>query len=285
MDRKLHQRPRPISYGMNYIFFGTPDVASLTLGRLVAAGLRPAAVVTNPDARKGRGHVLTPSPTKVLAESLSIPVLTPEKLDDQFQKEVGACGADLAIVVAYGKILPESLINSFPKGVLNIHYSLLPRWRGASPVESALLHGDETTGVSIQKMVKRLDAGDVIAAREIEILPDDTTATLRPKLIELGADLLMETLPKYVEGGMVPVPQDESLVTYAPKFSKADGELDLTADPLANWRKYRAFAVWPGTYFFKDDKRYKIASASYQDGQFMVERVIPEGGKEIEYRT
>ncbi len=270
---------------MNYIFFGTPDVASETLERLTAAGLRPAAVVTNPDAPKGRGHVMTPSSTKVLAESLGIPVLTPEKLDDEFQKEVGAYGADLAVVVAYGKILPESLIDSFPKGVLNIHYSLLPRWRGASPVESALLHGDAKTGVSIQKMVKRLDAGDVVAAREMEILPDDTTATLRPRLIELGAELLLETLPKYIEGGIVPIPQDESLVTHAPKFSKAEGELDLSADSLSNWRKYQAFAVSPGTYFFKDGKRYKITKASYQDGRFLIERVVPEGGKEIEYHN
>lgn len=273
-----------ITHDMKFIFFGTPEVASETLERLTAAGLRPAAVVTNPDARKGRGHVLTPSPTKVLAEAFDIPVLMPEKLDDEFQKEVGAYGADLAIVVAYGKILPESLINSFPKGILNIHYSLLPRWRGASPVESALLNGDAKTGVSIQKMVKELDAGDVIASRELPILPDDTTATLRPRLIVLGADLLVETLPKYVSGEVRPIPQDASLVTYAPKFSKADGELDLSADPEMNWNKYRAYAVWPGTYFFENGKRIKIKRARFENGRFIVERVVPEGGKEVDYR-
>ncbi len=269
---------------MKYVFFGTPEVASETLRRLEAAGLRPAAVVTNPDAPKGRGHVVTPSPVKVYAESLGMPVLTPERLDDEFMKEVGALNIDLAIVVAYGKILPEALINAFPQGVLNIHYSLLPRWRGASPVESAFLHGDDKTGVTIQKMVRKLDAGAVVAAREMEILSNDTTATLRPRLIALGADLLLEVLPKYMNSEITPVEQDELQVTHAPKFKKEDGEIDPAGDPLLNWRRYRAFAIWPGTYFFKDGKRHKITRASFQDGRFIIERVVPEGGRETDHR-
>jgi methionyl-tRNA formyltransferase len=272
------------SKSLKFIFFGTPDVAKETLERLVAAGLCPDVVVTNPDAPKGRGHVLTPSPVKSYAESLGLPVLTPPHLDDELIKEISVQGFDLAIVVAYGKILPESLINSFPKGVLNIHYSLLPRWRGASPVESALLNGDEKTGVSIQQMVKKLDAGNVIAVKEVDIAPEDTTASLRPRLITLGADLLIETLPKYLNGEVTPVPQDESQVTAAPKFKKEDGLINPNGDDLLNWRKYRAFAVWPGTYFFKDEKRYKITSAVYHDGKFITKRVIPEGGKEIDYQ-
>jgi methionyl-tRNA formyltransferase len=268
---------------MKFIFFGTPEVARQTLLKLVASGLRPEAVVTNPDAPKGRGHVLTPSPVRSYAESLGVPVLTPESLTSEVEAEISAIGADLAIVVAYGKILPESLINSFPKGVLNIHYSLLPRWRGASPVESALLQGDQTTGVVVQKMVKKLDAGDIVSVRQIDIAEEDTTATLRPRLIELGADLLIETLPQYLNGEINPMPQDESRVTHAPKFKKEDGLIDLEGDALLNWRKYRAFAVWPGTYFFKGDKRHKIISAIYREGRFIPLRVIPEGGKEIDH--
>lgn len=268
---------------MKYIYFGTPDVAKETLEFLVAAGLRPEVVVTNPDAPFGRGQVLTPSPVKTLSESLSLPVMTPEKLDDNFIKEVEAIGADLAIVVAYGKILPESLISIFPKGVLNVHYSLLPRWRGASPVESALLNGDSETGVSIQRMVKKMDAGDVVAAARELILPEDTTATLRPRLIKLGAELLIDTLPKYLKGEVTPTVQDESQVTHAPKFAKTDGELKLDGDPLLNWRKYRAFAVSPGTYFFENGKRFKIKSARYENGRFIIERVVPEGGKEMDF--
>ncbi len=269
---------------MKYIFFGTPDVASETLARLVAAGQSPAAVVTNPDAPKGRGHTLCPSPTRELAQSFCIPVLTPDQLDDNFIKEVGAYGADLAIVVAYGKILPEKLITSFPQGVLNIHYSLLPRWRGASPVESSLLHDDSVTGVTIQKMVKKLDAGDVLAMAETPILPEDTTSTLRPRLIELGADLLIETLPKYVAGELTPVPQDESRVTHAAKFTKEDGLLNLADNAHANWLKYRAFVISPGTYFFEKGRRLKIKQARFDGENFIVERVVPEGGKEVDYR-
>lgn len=268
---------------MKYIYFGTPDVAKETLELLVAAGYKPATVVTNPDAPRGRGQVLTPSPVKSLSESLSIPVITPDKLDDEFVKEIEAMGADLAIVVAYGKILPEALINIFPKGVLNVHYSLLPRWRGASPVESALLNGDEITGVSIQKMVRQLDAGDVIATKSEPILAEDTTATLRPRLISLGAELLIDTLPKYMNGEVTGTPQDESLVTHAPKFAKTEGELDLSGDPTTNWRKYRAFAVSPGTYFFENGKRMKIKEARFENGRFIVTRVVPEGGTERDY--
>lgn len=268
---------------MKFIYFGTPDVAKETLEHLVAAGLTPSLVVTNPDAPRGRGQVLTPSAVKTYAESLSLPVLTPEKLDDDFINEVKAIAADLAIVVAYGKILPEALINIFPKGVLNVHYSLLPRWRGASPVESALLNEDDVTGVTIQKMVKKLDAGDIVATVTETILSDDTTATLRPRLIKLGADLLIDTLPKYMTGEVTPVVQDESLVTHAPKFMKTEGELDLSGDATINWRKYQAFAISPGTYFFENGKRMKIKKARFEEGKFIVERVVPEGGTEIDY--
>lgn len=268
---------------MKYIYFGTPDVARETLEHLVMADLRPIAVVTNPDAPKGRGQVMTASPVKEYAESLKIPVLTPEHLNEEFMKELQVFEAELGIVVAYGKILPESLINSFPNGVLNIHYSLLPRWRGASPVESALLHGDKVTGVTIQKMVKKLDAGPILAVSEMEILPEDTTATLRPHLITLGAELLIDTLPKYLAGRIKPYEQNESKVTLAPKFKKEDGELNLEDDAINNWRKYQAYAVWPGTYFFEDGKRMKITQARFEGDRFIVERVIPEGQSERDY--
>ncbi|MCB9818976.1 methionyl-tRNA formyltransferase [Candidatus Nomurabacteria bacterium] len=268
---------------MKFIFFGTPDVAKDTLEYLVEKGLHPLAVVTNPDAPKGRGHIMTPTPVKEYATNQGLPVLTPDSLDEEFMKEVSAVGADLAIVVAYGKILPEALINSFPQGVLNIHYSLLPRWRGAAPVEYALLNNDKETGVTIQKMVKELDAGDIVAQQQITIEENDTTATLRPRLIKLGAELLLETLPRYLTGEIVPTPQEESAVTLAPKLKKEAGELKLDDDSQLNWNKYRAFAVWPGTYFFKDGKRYKVTHASFKDGVFQIEKVIPEGGREVDW--
>lgn len=268
---------------MKYIFFGTPDVAKETLEYLVENGLSPLAVVTNPDAPKGRGHIMTPSPVKEYAVGMGLPVLTPDSLDDEFMKEVSAYGADLAIVVAYGRILPEALIHSFPQGVLNIHYSLLPRWRGAAPVEYALLNDDKETGVTIQKMVKELDAGDIVAVKQMTIEDGDTTLTLRPRLIKLGAELLTETLPRYLSGEIVPTSQEESAVTFAPKLKKVAGEIKLDDDSHTNWNKYRAFAVWPGTYFFKDGKRHKVTRATFRDGVFKVEKVIPEGGRELDF--
>ncbi|MBX2866940.1 methionyl-tRNA formyltransferase [Candidatus Kaiserbacteria bacterium] len=270
----------------NFVFFGTPYVASETLSHLIEAGFTPSLVVTNPDARRGRGMELHPSPVKVLAEEYNIPVLTPEKLDEDTQKEILLGNPEYAIVVAYGKIFPEELINAFPRGVLNVHYSLLPKYRGATPTEAALLHGDAVTGVTVQKMVKELDAGDVIAQREIPIDPLETTLELRPRLITLGAELLVETLPKYLDGSITPIAQDHSKATKCGKFTKSDGLLDLDAPAIENWNKYRAYKEWPGTYFFKGDKRVKITDATLTpNGVFQILKVIPEGKKEVDYAT
>lgn len=267
-----------------FAFFGTPYVARDTLAALIENGLRPAVVVTNPDAPRGRGHAMAPTETKVLAESHGLPVLTPARLDDDAIEAIKSFGADFAIVVAYGKILPLRLIEAFPKGIFNIHYSLLPKYRGASPVEAALLSGDAKTGVTIQKMVYELDAGDIAASAAENILPTDTTATLRPRLVGLGARLLLDIWPAITAGSVALAPQDHSAATFSGKLKKEDGLLDLMGDQAMNWRKYRAFAEWPGTYFFANGKRMKIKRARFENDHFIVERVIPEGGKEIDYR-
>ena len=271
-----------------FIYFGTPYVARDTLTVLVEQGFVPTLVITNPDAPKGRGHVLTPCETKVWALEHDLTVVTPEKLDDTAVAEIKKYACEYALVVAYGKILPESLIGAFPKGVLNVHYSLLPKYRGASPVEAALLHDETVTGVTIQKMVRELDAGDILAQEEMAIGQDETTKELKPRLIEVGAKLLVVTLPRYLMGGITPTPQDRAQATQAPKIKKKEGELDLNAPALENWCKYRAYAESPGTYFFDpptgEGKRYKITKAKYENNSFIVERVIPEGGREIAYR-
>ena len=161
---------------MTFAYFGTPYVARDTLALLVDRGFTPGVVVTSPDALRGRGMQLTPCETKAWALAHGLPVATPEKIDASFIEQVR--GYDYAIVVAYGKILPQALIDAFPKGVLNIHYSLLPKYRGASPVEAALLHGDTVTGVSRQQMVRKLDAGDVLAQREVAIEPAEISPQL-----------------------------------------------------------------------------------------------------------
>lgn len=272
-----------------FLFFGTPYVARDTLAHLLQEGYRPVAVVTSPDAPKGRGLTLTRSETKVLAEQEGIPVYTPEKLTDEVIEELRALAASYAIVVAYGKILPEALIASFPLGVLNVHYSLLPQYRGASPVEAALKHGDTVTGVSIQQMVYELDAGDVLAAQEVAILPEETTKELRPRLVAIGATLLTELLPSFEAGTAVRTPQDPTQATFSKKIRKDMGELSLSGDPIENWNTYRAYAESPGTYFFEEKQgkqvRVKIRSARFSDGQFIPTRVVPEGKKEMEYEV
>jgi methionyl-tRNA formyltransferase len=267
----------------SFAYFGTPEVASDTLATLIEHGFVPAVVVTSPDAPRGRGLVLTPSPTKTLAFAHSIPVLTPEKLDEEALAAISAYGCTYAVVVAYGKIFPEALIGAFPLGVLNVHYSLLPKYRGATPLETALLRGESETGVTIQKMVKEMDAGDIIMQESTPIATDETARELRPRLIALGARMLVETLPKYVRGEIAPSAQDAALATRAYKIQKEDGLLDLAASAEENWNKYRAYADSIGTYFFKHEKRVKILQASLQKGVFVIERVVPEGKREMRY--
>ncbi|HET9641725.1 MAG TPA: methionyl-tRNA formyltransferase [Candidatus Paceibacterota bacterium] len=267
-----------------FAFFGTPSVASETLASLLEHGFIPALVVTSPDAPKGRGLVLTPSPVKELAATRGIPILTPEKLDADAIAAIKSASCDYALVVAYGKLFPEELIASFPKGVLNVHYSLLPKYRGATPLETALLRGDAETGVTVQKMVKEMDAGDIVAQKSVTIGEAETARELRPRLIRLGAELLVEILPLYLSDSIAAVPQDPSLATRAYKIKKEDGLLELTGGGKDNWNKYRAYADSIGTYFFEDGKRMKITHASYKNGIFTVLRVIPEGRSERDYR-
>ena len=268
-----------------FVFFGTPSVASETLATLIENGFIPDVVVTSPDALRGRGLVLTPSETKTLALANNIPVLTPEKLDEETITAIKEYGCDFAIVVAYGKIFPDALINAFPKGVLNIHYSLLPKYRGAIPLESALLAGEAETGVTIQKMAKEIDAGNIIAQEKTVIAPSETSRELRPRLIEMGAQLLVDTLPAFLDETVTLVVQDSSLATRAYKIKKEDGLLDLNAPAKDNWKKYRAYADSIGTYFFEDEKRMKITKAEFVKDEFRVLRVIPEDKKEINYRN
>lgn len=265
------------------IFFGTPDVSAEVLRALHAAGYEIMAVVTNPDQPVGRKHTITPPPVKVAALEFGLPVFQPQKLDSDFTEKLMANGQGLmAVVVAYGKIIPQTLIDAFPLGLLNIHYSLLPKYRGASPVEHAILNGDEVTGVSIQKLVFKLDAGPVIASREVSIDSEVTTPELKERLTDIGIKLLLETLPKYIAGSITPIEQDETLATHCGKISKADGEIKLSDPEIEKWRKYRAYFGWPGVFYFDEhNKRNKITLATFENGKFIIQKLIPEGKSEI----
>jgi len=282
----------------SFAFFGTPYVARDTLALLALRGFTPEVVITNPDAPRGRGYKLTASETKQWAVEHNLPVFTPSRLDKEAIEHIRAYGCAYAIVVAYGMIFPESLISIFPKGVLNIHYSLLPRYRGAAPVEAALLSGDSVTGVTVQMMAPALDAGDIIAQKKVAIDPHETTKDLRPRLITVGAELLAEILPPFLRDEITPVPQGHADATYAGKLKKEDSLVDLSAPDRENWNKYRAHAEWPGTYFFHPERgrrvvekggkkmRVKITDATLEkDGSFKILKVIPEGRKETAYDT
>lgn len=266
-----------------FVFFGTPHVASDTLEILFSHGIVPSVIVTAPDRPSGRGMKITATPVKEWALAHTIPVLQPERIDADFTSKLETVSCKLAVVVAYGKILPKDFIESFSLGVLNIHYSLLPKYRGASPVESALLHGDTETGVTIQKMVYALDAGDIVRMDTVSILPTDNTTTLRARLIRIGADILAETLPDYAQGAIVPLPQDHSQATRCGKMKKEDGDITHETDDRVKWNKYRAYCEWPRTYFFRDGKRVIISDATYEDNEFVIKKVIPEGKKEVDY--
>ncbi len=302
-----------------FIFFGTPTVARDTLAYLVGHGFSPAAVVTNPDRPRGRGLTLAPSETGAWSRARGIPVVTPSTLDAEAIAAIRACGAgadggnanstnandgksninidigdknynaptDFAIVVAYGKIFPQTLIDAFPMGVINVHYSLLPKYRGAAPVEAAILNGDTVTGVSIQKMTLALDAGDILATQSIPVYPDETARALRGRLIALGAELLTKLMPPISLGTLTGIAQNTTEATYAPKIKKEDGRVFLNGNAQENWNKYRAYIEWPGTYFFATyggrKIRVKITRASYVSGVFIIEHVIPEGKREQPY--
>jgi methionyl-tRNA formyltransferase len=279
---------------LNFAFFGTPTVASLTLDILAKNGYIPSIIITSPDRPSGRGLRMTPTPVFLWAERNNIPCLKPEKIDNEFITQLssnlpyGSTNVDLYVIVAYGKILPEAFINTPTFGTINIHYSLLPKWRGASPLEAALLNGDDKTGVSIQQMTFKLDSGPILAEKEIKIEEKTTKEELRNKLIEMGGILLCEIIPKIVDKSIILKIQDESRATYCSKINKEDGKLDIVnGNPKDNYNMYRAFSGWPGTYFFvtKHDKkiRVKIKDASYEDGKFTIKRVTPEGKKEISY--
>lgn len=261
------------------IFFGTPEISAQVLASLINSGYEISAVVTNPDAPVGRHHTITPSPVKVLATEKGISVLQPEKLN---LEEMKSFNADLGIVVAYGKIIPQTIIDAFPKGMLNIHYSLLPKYRGASPVENAILAGDAVTGVTIQKLVFKLDAGPIIAVREFPIDDKITSPEMKNKLTEIGSELLIETLPKYLGDEITPTEQDETLATHCKKISKSDGEIKLSDSDQSKWLKYRAYFGWPGIFYFDESgKRVKITLATFENNKFVIKKVIPEGKSEM----
>ena len=188
------------------------------------------------------------------------------------------------MVVAYGKIIPEDIINLPNLGSINIHYSLLPKYRGASPMESAILNGETETGITIQKMAYKMDAGDIIAQEKTKIMPDETAPELRQRLIKIGGEILVKILLNFIQGKIKAIPQNENEATFCKKIKKEDGLIDLNSDATKNYNKFRAYVFWPRTFFFVNKKRVIITDAELVDNQFVIKKVLPEGKKEITWQ-
>lgn len=244
-------------------FLGTPEFAVTCLKAVLEdEHFEVVGVVTQPDRPAGRKLQLTPSAVKSYAMAKGLKVISPESIKNKLiLEEINRWGAEVAIVVAYGQILPQSFLDSFKLGAVNVHASLLPRWRGAAPIQRSIEAGDEVTGVALQKVVKELDAGDVIGFREISITDLMDAQVLHDELAKLGASTLKIELMDYVRGNLAPIPQDHTKVTYAKKIDKAESEIIWSKSAKQIFNKVRAFVMGPGTYTLLTGKRLKIHKA------------------------
>ena len=242
----------PTDTVMRVIFMGTAELSCASLQALVTTpALEVVAVVTQPDRPKGRDLKLQPSPVKELALRLGLPVLQPERArSPEFLVQLRELRPDLIVVVAYGQILPESLLALPPYGCLNVHTSLLPRHRGASPIQTAILNDDAETGVTIMKMDAGLDTGEIVNQEATPILATDDSETLHDRLAQIGADLLIRTLPDFVAGRIQPHVQPSQGASYAAKIRKQDGQIDWNRSARENWNRVRALTPWPGAFTF-----------------------------------
>jgi methionyl-tRNA formyltransferase len=244
---------------MRIVFAGTPAFAAVALQALVDARFEVALVLTQPDRAAGRGLRESPSAVKRLALEHSLTVAQPPTLrNEEILAQLRSTGAQVLVVAAYGLILPSTVLDVFPSGCINIHASLLPRWRGAAPIQRAILAGDRETGISIMRMEQGLDTGPVYLTRTIEILPDDSAGSLHDRLAALGARCIVEALPQIVDGTLAPVPQPREGVTYARKITKAEAAIDWKCDSLEVDRRVRAFNPFPGAFSLLRNESVKI---------------------------
>ena len=269
------------------VFFGTPLFAVHTLTALEEANMLPDVIVTMPDKPAGRGLEVKQSEAKLWALERDIPVLDPQNLREPSDALDLLTNSewDLFLVSAYGNLLPTSVLNLPQKGTLNVHPSLLPKYRGASPIEGQILNDEKTVGVTIMLMDEELDHGPIVS--QASITPEEwplKASMLEEMLGKIGGDLLAETIQPWIQNEITAEPQQHSEASFTEKIKKSDGEISLEDDAYTNFLKFCAYDGWPGVYFFKDGKRIKITDAEYKDGIFTPLKVIPEGKKEISYK-
>ncbi len=259
---------------MRLIFMGTPDFAVPTLDALVAAGHDVVAVYSQPPSRAGRGKKERPSPVHARAEALGIAVRHPASLKDEAQQQAfAALNADAAIVAAYGLLLPQAVLDAPKHGCLNVHGSLLPRWRGAAPIHRAIQAGDAQTGITIMRMERGLDTGPMLLKGATPV-DSKTTGDLHDELAALGASLMVKALSQL--DALKPEPQDDALATYAPKISKAEAKLDFTRPANVLEREVRAFAPFPGSWLELEGERIKLLRAELAEGEGEPGEVLDE---------
>jgi methionyl-tRNA formyltransferase len=249
---------------------GTPPTAAATLEQMLHGPDRIVGIVTQPDRPTGRGQKTAPSPVRNVAETHGIPVAAPEKIrDPEFLDTLRNWRPEIIVVVAYGRILPKTILELAPRGCLNVHYSLLPKYRGAAPAAWTIINGEAKAGVTTMRLVEKMDAGPVYLQESIAVAPDETTGSLQAKLIPIGSRLLMETLGQLKESRLQPREQDESAVTFAPLLKKEDGLIDWNQSALAIERRVRGLDPWPGAYTRIGNKLLKVHRA----------KVLPADGK------
>lgn len=261
------------------VFMGSPEFALPTLQKL-SENYQVVGVITQPDRASGRGRELKSPPVKILAQQLNIPILQPEKLrEPQARQQLQQWNPELIVVAAFGQILKKDVLDLPKYGCLNVHASLLPRWRGAAPINAAILAGDEEIGVTIMQMDVGLDTGPMLAKKSMRLTPDLTTASALQALSHLGANLLIETLPDYIAGKIAPQPQPEAGATYAPMLKKEDGLLDFNKPAVELERRVRAMHPWPGAWFEWNGNILKVGKAFISVGKSLgvASRFIVEG--------
>src|ERR1017187_10087506 len=267
---------------LRIIFMGTAGLSCASLETLAGdKAFSVAAVVTQPDKPKGRDLKLQPSPVKSLALKINLPVLQPERArDEQFIGELRALKPDLIVVVAYGHILPQAILDLPKFGCLNVHTSLLPKYRGAAPIQWAIASGETETGVTVMKMDAGLDTGPIVSQRRTTILPEDDSAMLHDRLAALGAELLLETVPDFVAGRIQPQPQPAEGASYAPKIKKEDGRIDWKLPAKTIWNRLCAFMPWPGAFTgWKSTSNIQHPTSNIQLLKIWEAEVIERSGK------
>lgn len=251
---------------MRIVFMGTPDFAVPSLRSLIEAGYNVVGVVTQPDRPKGRKKILNPPPVKEVALQYGIPVLQPQRIrKKEALDEVLALKPDLIVTAAFGQILPKALLDVPRLGCINVHASLLPKYRGGAPIHYAVMNGEQETGITIMYMVEELDAGDILSQAKVPITDTDTTGTVFDKLAPLGAQLLLETLPDLIAGKRVAIPQDEQFVTYAPTIKREDEWIDFTRPARVIHNQVRGLNPWPVAVAKLDEQYIKIWRTEFRD--------------------